>query len=332
VRDYNLDLLAVDLIDSQFVGEIKTEKIKGAAEAFVCNIDRLEALAKTPVSLFYWASVLGQNFILAYQEVMRQEYKFSLDPSSYESRLPEIVRLVQFLVSQTHSERMKDEADRKRIEGNTYKELLLLTPDHVPLIQSFEAILVGVVVGAWTSFEAFASELWVSAYDSLPPRYRANNGNQVRIEQRMDRDSESKEIQPKRKAQKFQGKDDLSGKELLAAAKATFASLSESRQHYSLLFSEKLGLDETGEIDGILADTRLDAVSLVRNLLVHKAGRADGLYVRDCGKYELAPRLELNETLTLDGTTVLLLVEAITKLGTKLAKAVDLWTQAAIAK
>jgi hypothetical protein len=114
--------------------------------------------------------------------------------------------------------------------------------------------------------------------------------------------------------------------------KVKFSRLFETRKLYSQLFSEKDGCPDVAEIDKVLSDRRLDELSAVRNLLVHKAGKADETYIANSKNNSVAPKLELDHDIKLDGPMVTSLLRVVTELGPQLAKAADAWTQAANAQ
>jgi len=68
---------------------------------------------------------------------------------------------------------------------------------------------------------------------------------------------------------------------------------------YSAAFSEKCPF-----VDEALSDNSIDVLSLVRNIIVHKARIADEIYVRDSSNIKGAPILTKGVRLELDSKLV----------------------------
>jgi hypothetical protein len=327
VEELKLDSLYIDPSYRKLVDDIQTDNLKSVVAAFIQNINQLAALSKMPVKLFYWGSVIGQNFVVAYQDVTKKKFVFPPDSKTLEENISLIVERERIWTSKMVEQLKVDEERQTKVEKDSYQELLFLLPLDVPLADSTKAILFAVVIGAWTAFETLASDAWIGAYDALPREAKRQCGDQLRIQNRMKPNPDG-QTSGKKKAEKFQDNTGLSGEELVSEKEIWFSKLEWTRHHYCRLFSEKLRFCETDSIDRVLADIRLDGVNLVRNLLIHKFGIADDKYVRDSKLYPLAPQLELGASLALDGVSASEFVSVVTELGTKLAKAVDAWTQA----
>ena len=102
-------------------------------------------------------------------------------------------------------------------------------------------------------------------------------------------------------------------------------SLTAIREAHSVAFSEKVRKARTDKIDAALADKSLDALSVIRNLIVHKGGIADSNYVKDAKNAPAAPQLKENEVLHLDGEKCRNLILPVVKLCVCLVEAVDSW-------
>ena len=92
-----------------------------------------------------------------------------------------------------------------------------------------------------------------------------------------------------------------------------------------MAFSEKVRKAKSDRIDVALADKSLNAMSAVRNLIVHKAGKADVVYLEDRKAAPTAPQLKLGEELSLDGQTCRNLIEPVISTSVELVKSVDSW-------
>ena len=107
----------------------------------------------------------------------------------------------------------------------------------------------------------------------------------------------------------------------LLRPKFDFSILGKTRAAYSAAF-----WSYSSDIDEALSDRALDALNLVRNLLVHNAGVADQQYLNGIAGTP-APLLGVNVQLQLDGEIVRSLVNPVVQRAVELIKAVDQWIQ-----
>ena len=204
----------------------------------------------------------------------------------------------------------------------------------------------GVLTGAWTAFETLMGDLWRDALNACPnplaelrggvgriwgtiekksahkgsPRKKDANANVDEAR----RKSESKLVSLDGVSEITEGTFDLSklmGTLFRANDKFDFSVLAKVREAYSAAFWYY-----ADEIDEILSDRAIDALNLVRNLLVHNAGKADKIYVRDIVGTP-APVLKRDEYLKLDGKKVVELTDPVVGRATNLIAAVDRWIQ-----
>ena len=217
-----------------------------------------------------------------------------------------------------------------------------------------EAWMASMLVGAWTAFECLAGDLWVKSVNIQPQylagltgapnriskqaRDKARGGHEKakndKVEESVSADDDAYEPSSKLSltlgdlCKITRGKYDLGDKmgSLLAEAKQVqFTSLANIREAYSLAFPEKVKNGRSRRIDGALADNSLDALSAVRNLIVHKAAKADAVYVADCKTAPTAPPLKEGESLLLDGALCRCLIDPVVKSGVELIRSVDSW-------
>lgn len=81
-------------------------------------------------------------------------------------------------------------------------------------------------------------------------------------------------------------------------------------------------------IDGLLKNQALDAVALIRHLLVHKSGVVDAMYKRDSGGVPLLAEfasVKIGEPIRISGKSVLNMVNPALDVGYALIEAVDAW-------
>ncbi len=162
-------------------------------------------------------------------------------------------------------------------------------------IRGCEAILSAMVIGAWTAFETLAGDLWVAALNTSPRRLARLSGDKKRIirlaktgtekaerlqgmlESRRTQDGEGKIVHLSDVQELSKGTYDLSGKMgNLLRNSFKFTTLTGIREAYAVAFDE-----HSQAIDDALKDGSLDVLCLVRNLIVHRAGRADSTYCKE---------------------------------------------------
>jgi hypothetical protein len=207
-------------------------------------------------------------------------------------------------------------------------------------------IFSSVVTGMWTAFEVLATDLWTGSINVQPKKLATLSGNPKRIgklsgaspEKRKalgedggtfgDPQASNKELLLRDIERVSEGTYDLSEKmgDLLRT-RFRFTSLRGIRRAYSAAFSEKVKEARTAieMIDKTLADKALDALSVIRNVIVHSGGVADRDYLNDSKGIPLAPRLRLEQTLALDGELCATVIDATIVCCRRLLSAVDTW-------
>jgi hypothetical protein len=225
------------------------------------------------------------------------------------------------------------------------------------LSKGMEPTLSSMLVGTWTAFETLVGDLWRAAVNAQPTYLAvlAGAGNRIagltgsRAPSEMTSGTEEgeggvdsdegdpceppgdKKVSLGLMCKITRGGYNLSermGDLLIEAERVKFTSLKAIREAYSLAFPEKVRRARSRPIDTPLALNDLDALSAVRNLLVHKAGKADAEYLEDCKAAPTAPRLHEGDTLQLNGQMCVDLVNPAVKASVELLKAADSWLTA----
>lgn len=127
------------------------------------------------------------------------------------------------------------------------------------------------------------------------------------------------------------GSFDLSGSMgvlLVEAKRVSFTSLFEIRKAFSSTFASMDQYDNATMLLAALADKRLDVLSLLRNLLVHRAGVADAEYIEASLIIPTAPQMQLGHKIPLDGEITRTQVETAVSCAMSLVKGVDQWLSA----
>jgi hypothetical protein len=191
----------------------------------------------------------------------------------------------------------------------------------VPLFSAF-------ITGVWTAIESMSGDLWEAALNSHPTILAALRGkariggpNKSAYPAQRGGGPDSKSVPLDMiELHKFDVRTSM-GTIFRRQRRFEFTRLSGIREAYSCAFSEK-----SSKIDAALASKSLDALSAVRNVLVHKAGLADAEYVRLSSSFDV-PKTELGSPVLLDGEVVAKLVKGAVTSANSLLIAVDDWTR-----
>jgi hypothetical protein len=188
-------------------------------------------------------------------------------------------------------------------------------------------MLASYIVSAWTAFEALAGDLWETAVNEHPATLAHLNGKAARLK----KDVKSTEAVAAEDGVKSIRLDLVSrygfdirnkmGTIFVRQGRYEFTQLPSIRTAYAESFSK-----DHAWIDRVLGDKSLDALTSVRNLLVHKGGRADDEYVRRSNGLNI-PKLTAGETIQLDGEIVVGLIKPAINCGAELIRAVDAWIE-----
>ena len=205
------------------------------------------------------------------------------------------------------------------------------------------------VISAWTMFETLAADMWVAVVNAHPVPLAGLVGKENRIANLMkkpddapeldgeDSDDEScgefiainstKTVGLQHLHNLTRGDFNLSqkmGSLMVMAERVKFTSISGIRSAYSLSFLEKYNV-RPREIDKALSSRSLDALALVRNVIVHRAGKADDEYIDKQTQFPNVPILMNNERVNLDSKTSRSLIDPVVEISLQLIKAVNSW-------
>ncbi|HEV8070354.1 MAG TPA: hypothetical protein VGP76_21750 [Planctomycetaceae bacterium] len=201
----------------------------------------------------------------------------------------------------------------------------------VPIGSRFavEGLMASMLIGTWTAFETLASDLWEEALNCHPQALAALSGDPSSWQN--DNSSEGKRDEQKSGGGSgdkslslglIQGHitDLFQQLGTLLRYRYSFQTLPVIRKAYGQAFSK-----DFEEIRGILVDTSFDHLAGTRNILVHRAGKADSKFqsqTRDCAHFS---QIQDGDLVVLNGIIVAdIMSKAITQ-AVKLLIAVDKW-------
>lgn len=305
---------------------IKTDELRSVVGAFGVNILRVESLILLPAMIGCRAELHGMGAPLTSTPVPPLEH-------SNELRLPE--------------DAIK--ASKDMLERFCEFAHLLLPATAIGI----DALLSAMLIGTWTAFETLAGDLLTESINAQPRYLAALVGNGNRIQNLIglpatsneesktdDRETEpdtddddsygaqgDKKIALGLMCRVTRGDYDLRkrmGDLLVRSERVKFISLTAIREAYSLAFPEKVRHARSHRIDAALSTQDLDALSALRNILVHKAGKVDDDYIEDCKIAPTAPKPR-NGVVHIDGHTCRSLIDPVIKTSMELVRAVDSW-------
>ena len=247
--------------------------------------------------------------------------------------------------------------------GDTSRELLLdpklvFHPRNVeidgltgnPIDRCIQVMFESQAVDAWTMFETLAGDLWVDAVNECPDPLAGLKGSPSRItDAALSKDGapqihdayESEEedrefvVLSSKKTVGLQhlhnithGSFNLSkemGHVHVMSERVKFTSLEHIREAYSMAFPEKYKKAKPTGIDRPLSNMSLDGLALVRNAIVHRAGKADRWYVNEQKRINTAPKREENDDINLSFHETSVLVNAVVQCSVLLINGVNEW-------
>lgn len=160
----------------------------------------------------------------------------------------------------------------------------------------------------WGTFEALAGDLWEEAVNLCPDR--------------LAKPEDIISLDKMRRAAPEKNPYDLTGKVGSALAlDKEFIRLANVRKIYAATFKK-----HPGKINLILGRKSLDALSLVRNVIVHNGAKMDSEYKKAYPALRrILPKPEIGKQLPVNGRLVSRLTAAVRDCGTELFEAIDLW-------
>jgi hypothetical protein len=175
------------------------------------------------------------------------------------------------------------------------------------------------ITAVWTIFETLAGDLWEAAINGHPSGLSGLHGRKIHSSRAQ---TEEKTI-PLSQIERY-GYDLTSNMGTILREKFNFNfnNLNGIRKAYSMAFHK-----DASKVDDALSHKSLDALSEVRNLIVHKRTIVDQRYSNRAKDLPLAPKGQIGERILLDGEVMTALVSAGLDRCNDLIFAVDHWLE-----
>lgn len=333
VSDLKLEsLFMTDPVEkARIAGPLKNECIEKVHVRYIHDMESVAFLMALPISLVKHTQLRQNAFCMAFHEVVGNP---RCDPQTYFDNEQAIIDAYKKHEKEALQE-LKSPQRSATYADQSVRQTIMLMGDNEQAERGSIALMEASLLNTWTAFETLAGDLWEAAVNAHPAKLATLKGMRKRISDRAgtktkisERDSafdqagnpgESKSISLNDAQWLTNGTFDLS-KHMGTLHKRSmrFITLGGIRESYSLAFS-----DHTDFIDSSLSHESLDALLLVRNLIVHKAGMADEIYVREAATVPSAPRITEGDRLKLDGEMVTNLINPVVANCSKLIKSVD---------
>jgi hypothetical protein len=286
---------------------VSTPGLASVSSAFFRNVARTDSFSLFPAHV---AADALQERLLEDVAIWKVTGRLSARKKKYTPKQQrEISRIIQKLRDANVRQQLKGEnmIERRQTEGLPFIEGLL--SHQVGAAQSMQAIMFSIVVETWIAFETLAADLWYAALDYGPKEWRIpvlEQSRKFKKGSNFEKRARPKTIHDPQKAY---------GSYLRDVDKVSFQKLAYIVFWYKTAFGT--------QIPKLFSDIEggyIYALSAVRNVIVHKAGKADPLFLAAIKEF---PELVKNDFVRLDGEIVRRLRNTAIHLATELVMFVD---------
>jgi hypothetical protein len=332
VRDLKLGELIKLAHEDWEIPRLSNPKLESVSLSMRANTARVRNTMLVPTSIAGYAERIRRWVDQAEFEITGSLSNLTTSTEDTQNRIRDrFIELQQFEISNAEKIQGTPERDKQVLE-NHRDALNLLEPilKNPFGAHGFLALFSAHVTGTWTAIESMSGDLWEAALNSHPQILASLRGSSGRISslasgrQKSTEQSKRDQIESKSVSLNLIQMNDFDLREkmgTLLREKFEFSRLTNIREAYSCAFSEK-----ADAIDSALSNKSLDCLSVVRNVLVHKAGFADAEYARRC-RILGAPVTEVGKPVLLDGEVIVSLIKPAIDSAKSLMRAVGDWIE-----
>ena len=288
--------------------QVVNPELQHVAEAYLRNLTRVHSLILFPPA----AVQMAVNLQNAVHKVRSR--KPTPTGHYFNEAIKEILDHNKTRISSLPEDELKKYAIE--VEGVSIGVLETLADD-IELLSGFEAWIASQITGTWTAFESMSGDLWEAALNCKPKELAKLSGQKGK---------QSTELNETNKYEGRQIDLNLVIKYNFDVSKCMGTILKERYQFDSLGGIKKAYKMAFGScFDAIIDSAYLEAISVVRNNLVHNGGIIDDKYLKR--KSVLPPEALGDEgcLIPLDGELSTILINPVLNLGNDLIIAVDNW-------
>ena len=302
-------LALAQLPDWGWVLNFRSDCLRPVAHAFMTNLVRTSNFCLMPAQVALMAQ-LDQAWT-DYATIERGG-SINTDPKEYRRVLSDAEVKITKPIIQKYASLLPSEVwERINNVGIEFVEQNLKHNKDIQI--SIHALLSTAVLESWTAFETLAADLWEVGVNTDTGEIAANL-LQASKSFRSPEDNIGVEklyevgVNPKTHFGTF----------LRRTEKVTLQRLRDIQFWYGKAF----GKDAWKLFDEI-ADGYIFALSALRNVLIHHAGKADPIFVKHAQRFPELQKYECNDEILLDGETIKKLRDAAILLGRRLIEFVD---------
>jgi len=287
--------------------DFRSESLRDVSDAFLANIIRTETFAKMPA---YLSLMVQRNQSWTDYAIAKTGGEINPNIREYRELPPEVAKFAKPSVDKFVSSSRDEILELFDNVGIKYVERTLEFAEGIRV--SMQALLSTVVLESWTAFETLASDLWVTAVDKGPKEVRLRVANSSRLLKPDDN------IGPKELLDAEHDPSSNYGSSLRELGRVSFQKLDYIKRFYSIAFDynfDKLFNEAEGGY--------ITALSAFRNVLIHNSSKADKKFLKQVEPFPDFKQIAKDDSLALDGETVLKLRNSAMLLGQELIKFVD---------
>jgi hypothetical protein len=276
---------------------VRTPELRPTAEAFLQNVNRIQAMKHLPTTLIALGNTFGKLEVVACLEVTGTPSHERNDP-----RLPNIqAAFYKLLGEATPTEGAESFA-------NTMFYLSKLISFGGNVRTAIESLLSDMMVSAWTTFEVLAADLWVASLNANPKLGVIALGADVTPDDTEDDRRQKRKIKYEVSVWLLE-KYDYNLKHnmgTLLRRKWDFARRDRAEEAYTKVF----GKDSESELNAVFRDQKLQWLAAIRNVTVHNGGIADAEFLTLVEKHDTLGKVKEGERIPIDGSITGVIVAA----------------------
>jgi hypothetical protein len=324
VRDLKLEAVAKLALEDWDLPKLKSPALEEVAVSFRANISSVRLMMSLPTTI---AGATAQTYRI--YDIAEFEITGKIDGPISPENQKKIDRRAQEMLRELTEQHNRGQENADAAWDTAALDYHLRFADTLkglvekPLgAYGFIPMFSGYITFTWGAIESMIGDLWEAALNTHPRILASLNG---KPRKNVDYPSvKATGDQDKKFDLNLLAKHDFNvrphmGTIFRSERRFEFTRLSSAREAYMRAFSEK-----SSRVDAAINNPSIDALSLVRNVLLHRAGKADDEYVRQQSRFSV-PKAAKGETIRLDGQNTSDLIKPAISSSKSLMIAVDNW-------
>jgi hypothetical protein len=324
VRDFKLGAIARLAMEDWNLPKLRSPALEEVAVSFRANVSSVRLMMSLPTTIAGATAQTHRIYDIAEFEITGKidESISPEDKKKIDARAQKMLRELaeQHDRGQENADTAWDSAALDYHLG--FAEMLKGLVEKPLGASGFIHMFSGYVTFTWTAIETMIGDLWEAAVNTHPKILAGLNGkprksaNYPAVKTSGDQD---RKFDLNLVAKHDYNLRNCMGTIFRSERRFEFTRLSSAREAYMKAFSEK-----SSKVDAAITSTSFDALSAVRNVLLHKAGVVDDQYVQQ-QKYLAIPKAAKGERVKLDGQNISDLIKPAISSSKSLMIAVDDW-------